>query len=272
MVKNQYSINRPSGIENDGKFTVSVRRLKDAYTFKNEHPTKKEKSKEKTKVKTTIVGMLVICIAILSMISIQNVAMLLASLMLIITPFIMFYVVIKVMTTGIHENITRYIRPKTFVKKEIEDCFERLTHILNAPIVLNGYKVGRLYQYWDIENSTHEKLMFTLNEEEFDFISYYKESTFEHEAISYYAEMISEMNNDKVIEIYELLNQLAHTKASHEKEISKQQAYQQYCLNDHISENEDEDVESLNQKALRQEIERIESQLKVKQNEHRNKS
>lgn len=142
---------------------------------------------------------------------------------------------------------------------------ERLTDLLNEPIIIDDNKVSRIYRHLNVMESDIHMLVFNLDENDFGFVNpYIKEPSvsidgYELEAINYLAEDITKIDVTKVINIIELLKRENERREMENTIRRKREAYQKFTT---YNEKETPDIEKslqdcserLNKESIKQEI------------------
>lgn len=146
---------------------------------------------------------------------------------------------------------------------------ERLTDLLNEPIIIDDNKVSRIYRHLNVMESDIHMLIFNLDENDFSFVNPdIKEPSvsindYELEAINYLAEDITKIDVTKVINIIELLKRENERLEMENTIRRKREAYQKFTTYD---ENETPDIEkSLQDCSERLNAESIKQEIQVEQ-------
>lgn len=146
---------------------------------------------------------------------------------------------------------------------------ERLTDLLNEPIIIDDNKVSRIYRHLNVMESNIHMLIFNLDENNFSFVNPdIKEPSvsindYELEAINYLAEDITKIDVTKVINIIELLKRENERLEMENTIRRKREAYQKFTTYD---ENETPDIEkSLQDCSERLNAESIKQEIQVEQ-------
>lgn len=146
---------------------------------------------------------------------------------------------------------------------------ERLTDLLNEPIIIDDNKVSRIYRHLNVMESDIHMLIFNLDENDFSFVNPdIKEPSvsidnYELEAINYLAEDITKIDVTKVINIIELLKRENERLEMENTIRRKREAYQKFTT---YNENETPDIEkSLQDCSERLNAESIKQEIQVEQ-------
>lgn len=146
---------------------------------------------------------------------------------------------------------------------------ERLTDLLNEPIIIDDNKVSRIYRHLNVMESDIHMLIFNLDENDFSFVNPdIKEPSvsiddYELEAINYLAEDITKIDVTKVINIIELLKRENERLEMENTIRRKREAYQKFTT---YKENETPDIEkSLQDCSERLNKESIEQAIQLEQ-------
>lgn len=159
------------------------------------------------------------------------------------------------------EDIRNY---KSAVKE-----IERLTDLLNEPIIIDDNKVSRLYRHLNVIESDIHMLVFNIYENNFSFVSPYINEpsvsidNYELEAINYLTEDITKIDVTKVINIIEVLKRENERREMENTIRRKREAYQKFTT---YKENETPDIEkSLQDCSERLNKESIEQAIQLEQ-------
>lgn len=159
------------------------------------------------------------------------------------------------------EDIRNY---KSAVKE-----IERLTDLLNEPIIIDDNKVSRLYRHLNVMESDIHMLVFNIYENNFSFVNpYINEPSvsiddYELEAINYLTEDITKIDVTKVINIMEVLKRENERREMENTIRRKREAYQKFTT---YKENETPDIEkSLQDCSERLNKESIEQAIQLEQ-------
>lgn len=146
---------------------------------------------------------------------------------------------------------------------------ERLTDLLNEPIIIDDNKVSRIYRHLNVMESDIHMLIFNLDENDFSFVNPdIKEPSvsiddYELEAINYLAEDITKIDVTKVINIIELLKRENERREMENTIRRKREAYQKFTT---YNEKETPNIEkSLQDCSERLNKESIEQSIQVEQ-------